>query len=410
MTIDISTSSATGVDSASGPRPADSAVTLKKSRWFYPEELKNDLANFTGLSEEVKAELINTGWEYIRCVIPAWSNWDRYIAFARILISQFACEFRGDLFRPEETDDVLGYNLQTQIDIVFGGTPVHERMGREVRAFFMGTSEKASSAKTNSELFRRYTNALGFSPKDYFRHRDCDAAARLTMAAALATNDIDLSKHWYSEEQIQILSEIALGLYDSIAYFKHRAEGEISNFYAYAGGELRLEATHLYREVLWAIEAALAGEPECIHITNFVHHFGGTIHMTMRRYRFIEDGLTIGKVETPSVVSGTRKNVNLWYRVEPNTQAAKKDRYTAWIAQKERLMYDGLAECLERPDSAQCQDCIRRTSYGAEDIYQFGGVILCSKCKQQWIDFTRSLPARAAKAFPELKELPEFWE
>ncbi|KAF3309918.1 hypothetical protein TWF173_010234 [Orbilia oligospora] len=105
----------------------------------------------------------------------------------------------------------------------------------------------------------------------------------------------------------------------------------------------------------------------------------------MRRYRFIEDGLTIGRPETVQVVERTRNNVNLWYRVEPNTKVIKVDRYPGWVALKERFMFEGLAECLDRSEADECPDC-------------------------EWIDYVRCLPARAAKLFPELKKLPEYWD
>ncbi|KAF3297466.1 hypothetical protein TWF132_007555 [Orbilia oligospora] len=409
MTVNTSESSARGTDLSQGASATNAAVTVPKSRWFIPKEMQNDMLN-TGLSEEIRIEVLNTGWEYTRAVIPIWSNWARYLAFARILTAEFTCEFCGDLFRPEETDEMVGYNLQEQVDILFGGTPLHKEMEREIRSFFVSVSEKVSSAKDGSDLFRRHTNALGHSAKDYYRLRDCDGTIRFTMAAALACNDIDMSKHWFNEEQVQLLAEICLGLYDSVAYFKHRAEGEISNFFAYVGGDMRLEMTHLYRELLWALEAAWATKPESTHVTNFMRQVGGTIHMTMRRYRFIEDGLTIGRPETAQVVEGTRNNVNLWYRVEPNTKVIKADRYPGWVALKERFMFEGLAECLDRSEADECPDCVRRDDYGAQDIYQFGGVVLCAKCKQEWIDYVRCLPARAAKLFPELKKLPEYWD
>ncbi|KAK6504613.1 hypothetical protein TWF481_006552 [Arthrobotrys musiformis] len=415
-----------------GPPPMPTA-TLPKSRWFYPNELKNDLAGLN-ISDELRDEILNCAWEYTRCIIPTWTNWQRYIAFARIIILQAICEFRGDLVRPDETDEILGYKLQELIDILFAGSPdyVHDGMARELRTFFVTISEKASAAKKDSELFRRYTNALAYSAKDYFRMRDCDASVRFTIAAAWACNDIGMSmdKYWFSEGQWQVLAEICIGQYDAVAYFKHRAEGEICNFYAYAGGDMRLEIAHLYREILWALDSAWAQEPDnnCTHILTFLRQFSGAIHMLMRRYRFVEEGLTIGRPENTETVAGARRNVNLWCRIDAETQKSphrpdlaeamrptgaqtlKTERYNAFLAQKDKIMYEGFAESLERSDTIQCKNCVRKDTYCAEEMYQFGGVTLCSGCQRKWVEYARSLPGRVAKEFPEMKTLKAYWD
>ncbi|EPS37552.1 hypothetical protein H072_8759 [Dactylellina haptotyla CBS 200.50] len=379
-----------------------------KSRWFYPEELKDDLLNLE-IPDALKAETLNCSWEYVRCVIPHWTNWDRYIAYTRIVIMQCICEFQGDLFRPEETDTMVGYKLQDLVDILFAGTPIHGQMSREIHAYFVPASEKSSSNKDGSELFRRYVNALAHSPKDYFRLRDCDASARFTIAAAWACNDVDLSKNWFNEDQWQILAELALGLYDSVAFFKHRAEGEVCNFFAYVGGDIRIETTRLYREAMWALDTALQGKQENVYVISFMRPFGGPCHIMMRRYRFVEEGLTLGRPENAEVVSQTGKNVNLWFRVEPNAKMPEKERYNSVMARKDDLMYEGLAECLERSNTVQCSDCVQKSTYGADDLYQFGGVKLCVGCQQKWKQWVTSFPARMAEAFPEVKSLPNYW-
>jgi len=38
--------------------------------------------------------------------------------------------------------------------------------------------------------------------------------------------------------------------------------------------------------------------------------------MMMRRYRFVEDGLMIGRPETDHVIAQTRQHVKLWNRVD----------------------------------------------------------------------------------------------
>ncbi|KAK6502350.1 hypothetical protein TWF506_002931 [Arthrobotrys conoides] len=150
------------------PNPlVEASGTIGESRWFYPDELKNDLVNLD-LSDDFRAQALTCAFEYLRCVIPHWTNRKRYLAFMRIVVLETLCEVHGDLFRPEETDNMAGYSLQEQLDILFGGTPVHEAMSREVRAFFVTTSEKSGSARDGSELFRRCVNALAIPQKITF--------------------------------------------------------------------------------------------------------------------------------------------------------------------------------------------------------------------------------------------------
>lgn len=96
-------------------------------------------------------------------------------------------------------------------------------MAREFRCFLLVTSDKASS-RGGGLLFRRYVAALAKSPRQWFRMRDTDALIRFTIGAALACNDLD--NVWYSEEELEILDELGATLYDSVAFFKHRSEGE----------------------------------------------------------------------------------------------------------------------------------------------------------------------------------------
>jgi hypothetical protein len=96
-------------------------------------------------------------------------------------------------------------------------------MAREFRCFLLVTADKASK-RSEGLLFRRYVAALSKCPRQWFRMRDTDALIRFTMAAALACNDLD--DVWYTEEQFEALDELGATLYDSVAFYKHRSEGE----------------------------------------------------------------------------------------------------------------------------------------------------------------------------------------
>ena len=273
-------------------------------------------------------------------------------------------------------------------------------MAREYRSFLLITADKASSRR-DGELFRRYVNALAQSPRQWFRMRDADALARFTIAAALACNNLD--DVWFTDEQFEILTEIGDTLYDAVAFFKHRSEGETNSTFAYVPSELRVKAFHQCREILWALDVAWARRPELQGVINFTRFFGGPIHMMMRRYRFVEENLTIGKPETDHVIDQTRRNFKLWNRVVTNSKSAQDiQRYTDLKARSEELMFPGLAEFLEASEDGACVHCQYRESYGAEARHRFGGVELCEKCKESWRCYVDSFPTRAAKVFPEI--------
>ncbi|KAK0657839.1 hypothetical protein B0T16DRAFT_434251 [Cercophora newfieldiana] len=335
------------------PRGADT--------WIYPLDIAHDLDHIpeSDIPLSLKQETYTCAWEYTRCVIPVFTNWKRYLAFARIIIIGIVAEFNGalvDVVATSDSDSVLGYDLAELFGTIFGGMPVrvHMDMAREYRAFLLITAEK-SSQRRNSKLFRHYVDSLVTSPKAWFRLRDCDALVRFTIAAALACNDFD--DVWFSEEELQILAEIGDTLYDAIAFYKHRAEGETNSTFAYVDPDLRVEAFRRCREVLWA------------------------------RYRFVEDNLVIGKAETQGVVKETRRNVKLWNRVDQcstGTYHSDDARYFDAMAKSDRVMFDGLPELLAG-SASRCCDC------------QY-------KASKQWGLNIQSLPQRAAKVFPEIKK------
>lgn len=363
--------------------------------WLYPDELTDDL-KLSGLASGKVAEVLTCAWEYIRCVVPEFTNWERYLALCRLTIVGIVAEFRGELVDVISDRPILGYDLDELLDTLFGGTAVHDVMAREYRSFLLFTTEKARG-ETDSELLRRFVSALAYSPADYFRIRECDALARFYIAAAMACNDT--TSDWPSDEEYRAVSEIADAMYDAVAYYKHRAEGEICNTFAYADPKLREQIYHGHREVLWALDATWARSPQRRCAINFARFFSGPIHMMMRRYRFVEDGLVVGKPETERVVNQTRRNVKLWYRIDVASDTSVADaRYEAVMAQQERLLFPGFAEMLNRPDEDKCPQCRHRNSYGAEAIGRFGGVELCDPCKTDWHAYLVTFPTRAKKS------------
>ncbi|KAL6242544.1 hypothetical protein RBB50_010684 [Rhinocladiella similis] len=210
--------------------------------------------------------------------------------------------------------------------------------------------------------------------------RDGDALARFTIAAAMACNDLD--DVYFSDAQFEILTELADTLYDAVAFFKHRSEGETNSTFAYVPVELRV---HI--ESLWALDTCWAMKPKHRHVVNFIRNIGGSIHMVVRRYRFVEENLTISSSETAKIIDEARRRVKLWNRVDAKEKGKSKDsldvpRYKSLVRNShEELMYHELNEFLEDSDGATCTNCNFRQTHGAENIHRFRGVELCKKCK-----------------------------
>ncbi|KAJ6597673.1 hypothetical protein DFH09DRAFT_1399325 [Mycena vulgaris] len=384
-------------------RPASVRAPRERDTWYYPPEIADDLKG-VNLADEVKAEILACAWEYTRCVIPHYTNWDRYIAFACVTVVGIVAEFKGSLVEVMKGDNILGYSLSGILTTLFRGTRWHEDMAREFRNFILISADKSSNRR-NGELFRRYVNSLPQSSSCWFRLRDCDCLARFTIAASLACNDeYDL---WFSEEQFGILIEIAITMYDAVAFYKHRSEGEVHSTFAYMPHDMRVKAFRQYREILWALDAAWAGEPEMAVVLNFLRIFGGAIHMMMRRYQLVDEDSTIGKPETEHVVTQTHAHVRLWNRVDAANDVGEESiqRYRDVLAREDELLFPGLAEILETAGDGLCDTCHYRASYGAETTHRFGGVELCDGCKANWREFLVTFPERAAQAFPELVDV-----
>ncbi|PYH29892.1 ABA 3 protein [Aspergillus neoniger CBS 115656] len=377
--------------------PTTENIALQ-NKWFYPSDIAHDLDGID-LPTEVKGEILACAWEYTRCVIPQYSNWKRYVAFMRIIIISVISEFRGDMVDVVAGPEVLGYDLDAVLNALFHDTPGHHAMVREYKCSLLVTTEKASHKRYDSEMFRRYVNALVGSPQQWFRMRDCDALARFTIAAALSCNDLDT---WYTDAQYDILCEIGDTMYDAVAFFKHRSEGETNSTFAYIPEDERISAFHEARQVLWTLDVAMAGKPGHTIVTNFVRNLGGPIHMTMRRYRFVEEGLTIGKTESEEIINETRQNFKLWNRLDADSVTSLDIKhYDMLLSRCDDLMFPGLAEWLEA-DSQHCTQCVYRKAYGAQRAHCFGGVELCSKCRDVWREYLKTLPERTKQAFPDL--------
>ncbi|KAK4446761.1 hypothetical protein QBC34DRAFT_468841 [Podospora aff. communis PSN243] len=369
--------------------PADEANPRHQDTFFFPSEFSNDLVNIPGLSPRMREEVLNTAWEYSRVVIPTYTNWKRFCCYVRLSAIGIISEYRGDMTDITSSSKMLGYDVKELLDEMLQGRPGAEETKREYRTYLVITSAK-SSGKRDDTLFHRY-----------FRARDADALIRFGLAAALSSKDID--HIWFSEAQLQILGEICVTLYDAVAFFKHRSEGEIHNSFAYMDPALRADAYRRAREVLWSIDAALGTSPGHLVALNHVRYFGGPMHMTMRRYRYVENGLELGRPETEEIIKDARDRYKLWYRVDARDDFdEQQERFSSIVGRGDTLLYPGLAQLLEEGSKRECNQCEYSRNYGARSINEFGGVKLCEQCRDVWRQFSETLPKRTAEAFPEL--------
>ncbi|MGH3854183.1 MAG: hypothetical protein ACRDR6_11945 [Pseudonocardiaceae bacterium] len=224
-------------------------------------------------------------------------------------------------------------------------------MSQEFTSSILFTAEK--SRDVESDLLHRYIDTLALSPADYFRMRDCDELARFYIASAMACNGVT---DWLTEEEYQAVGELAFTMYDGVTFYKHRTEGEIANLYAYCGQDLefRIEAYQRARAALWEMETTWGGTVRGRCVINLSKQMS-MIHISMRRYRFVEDGLRLGNPETSAVVADARNGVKLWYRNDADPgQQVSAERYA-----------DVLVEALERPVENLSPQCIRSAIYGA---------------------------------------------
>ncbi|PIA95104.1 hypothetical protein CB0940_08171 [Cercospora beticola] len=436
-------------------------MTIKlppKTNWHFPSSLLHDLNPIPAfiLSPSTKAEILACAFEYARSVIPSYTNWRRYLAFMRIIIIGTIAEFKGEMFDLSSYEKDNGgrilygsYDLDEVLTELFGEGERAEEMAREYKTFLVVTSDKTRSPTTTrnanyndrrTRFFTTYRSALPVSPSNWFRLRDCDALCRFTVAAALRCNDFEIDGEmafWFSEEQWRILAEIGVLMYDSVAFYKHRAEGETNNTFAYLDAELRGEVFRVAREGLWGVDQTfttpvapmgtedglerMQGEKEKVRawmvVCNMLRFFGGPIHVTMRRYRFVEEGLRIGREEDEAVRWLARKNEKLWWRrKEEGTAGGRtgyeevdaemeegRERFQKYVEKKNELFFDGFAEMMEEgrnrdDDVAGC--CVGEGGETARHV--FGARILSEAEREVWRQYALGFNDRLKRAFPEV--------
>lgn len=370
----------------------------------------------------------------------------------RIIIIGTIAEFKGELFELStyrRGDRILygSYDLDDVLKELFGVGERAEEMGREYKTFLVVTSEKTRRSATittttttnqQSPFFTTYRSALPISPSNWFRLRDCDALCRFTIVAALRCNGFEIDGEkafWFTETQWRVLSEIGVLMYDSVAFYKHRAEGETNNTFAYLDAELRSEMFRVAREGLWGIDTAFAtlrtlmDEEDVMLemerersgawtvVCNMLRFFGGPIHVTMRRYRFVEEGLRIGREEDEVVRGLARRNEKLWWRrKEEGTAGARagyeevdaemeegRERFQKYVKKKNELFFDGFVEMMGEGRSRDDDVAGWCVGEGGETAGQvFGARILSEAEREAWRQYALGFNDRLKRAFPEV--------
>lgn len=249
-----------------------------------------------------------------------------------------------------------------------------DAMSREYRTFLLFTADKASHRR-DGELYGRYSAALAYSPEQWFQMRDADALVRFSIAAALVCNDRNVAS-WTGK--FEVLAEIAITLYDTVAFRKHKTEGEICSTFAYVPCQDRTEAFKRARDVLWSLDANSDSEDTRI-VINFIRAPGGPIQMTMHRYHLVEEDLTIGRPENDEVKALAHQNAKLWFRDDRSSRLLADDRRCGYVlSQRKQLLFSGLGKILVNSRDNVCFQC-RQTRFAKE-----GGVLVCKDCERVW--------------------------
>lgn len=121
---------------------------------FYPKEIEHDLDGIPYLSENFIHEALATSWEYARCVIPSYTNWDRYVAFMRTVTIGIIAETDSTLVNVLAEDFRCGGHVVDEIlNTLFEGTPAEDaEIARDYWTFLITTAEKTGDRYSISPL------------------------------------------------------------------------------------------------------------------------------------------------------------------------------------------------------------------------------------------------------------------
>ncbi|MBH1937719.1 hypothetical protein I5Q34_26185 [Streptomyces sp. AV19] len=349
-------------------------------------------------------EIRRTGWEYLRCVIPEFRDPVPYEALGTLSAISVLSEYRGDLLDLTTGkwpgSDLFGVRADALLETASRVLDPRADLAREYTGSLLFILEKSSHR--NSDLFGYWIEGLGSSPQNFLRMRDTDGQGRFFLAYALASNGIS---EWFPEEEVRALMEMMFVMYDGLAFFKHRAEADPCNLFAYAGGDLafRQEMYTVARNATWALDAH-AYRDRRYRVAVTMARQMPAVHLLMHRYRYVEDGMMIGKEETGKVVRNARENVKLWHRREEAGPEATRSPLEELLSPVRHMLPDAVVDCMTRAAADRCPDCDRSAVSGTREEKVFGGVRLCASCRHDWRRYLKGSWNRWSEVLP-LKDI-----
>ena len=87
--------------------------TARTDKWFYPDELEIHLEPY-GVQREKIAEIITQSWELNRCIVPEFSNWDRYMALTRLGVIAYVADYTGRAIDVVDDGPWIGYDIEKE--------------------------------------------------------------------------------------------------------------------------------------------------------------------------------------------------------------------------------------------------------------------------------------------------------
>jgi hypothetical protein len=362
--------------------------------WPCPEWLRNDLRGF-GIPENQRRKCLSTGWQFTYMLTPEHTDPDRYAAVARLVTLITLADYAGDHFDSMLQGDpapvIAGIDMAKQVDILFGDLEESDDLFRELYgALVLGAIK---TRKRRHPLLRPFVEGIGSSPEAYFAVRGCEYTFRASTAASVTMNG---GRERIDMDVVQAISEIAILMYDAAGVAKHRAEGEVSNFYAYAGHDLafRQEGYAVGRAMMWELAARWASDP-IRRRALFVAQGYQQVYTTMPRYRFVEDGLTMNKDYSEDTVEQARAHEKLWYRFDPGADPGA----AAVALEKVRdRIPENVFHYLSLPEHEFCTNCVRQPLDGSApgSATEFGGTRVCDSCRERWREYARQVRSRWA--------------
>jgi hypothetical protein len=365
--------------------------------WLFPRIFANDLAEIA-LPESTKQDILSCAWDFARNILPEIRDWGRYIAFVRILVIAFLSEFPGDyLDRLRDADNLFGYKLNELLELLFCHLDEDVRHGveAELRTFLLKQSVRGGKEMSASQRsLLNHKSAIDSSPENWFRMRDFESLFRFLIAAVLACNGYSEDYCLFSEDQLQLLSEMNTVIYDTVTFRKH-ADADLASIFDFVPEIKRSTIFREYREVLLAMDAAFAWNSSAhVHIRYLMRNLGGSFRKAIRRSCFVSSSLVVRRhVSNESrpgsgpATASAHSQISILMQEQPITRPISNINGRSHLG-RQRQGCDTTLGHTSRTSLQAPRDCP-----------------LSDKCANMWLAWLDSIEERAAEAFPQLKNI-----